>query len=134
MTAIGSVQPTTQMCMVETIVGETVQVHGKELGRGDGATMSLDTELNHIVVIMVDAHIHLLKFLLANMQHMVLGTPIGGRCEDSRKRVKNFVNEIMPMTPKFEGDLLVNEVTWSELAHHTWSLLLRLKRVAISLD
>jgi hypothetical protein len=134
MIAIGSVHPTTQMCMAETIVGETVQVHGKELGRGDGATMSLDSEFNHIVVTMVDAHILLLKFLLVDMQHMVLGAPIGGRCEDSRKRVKNFVNEIMPMTPKFEGDLLLNEVTWSKLAHHIWSFLLRLKKVAISLD
>ncbi len=94
-TAIGSVQPTIQMCMAEAIVGEIAQVHGKELGRGDGARMSLDSELNHSVVTMVDAHILLLKFLLADMQHMVLGAPTGGKCEDSKKRVKNFVNEIV---------------------------------------
>ncbi len=51
------------------------------------------------------------------MQHMVLGVPTSGRCEDSKKREKNFVDETMLMTPKFEGDLLVNEVTWFELAH-----------------
>jgi len=53
--------------MVEAIVGEIAQVHGKELGKGDGITMSLDSEVNHNVVTMVDAHILLLKFLLANM-------------------------------------------------------------------
>jgi hypothetical protein len=37
--------------MAGAIVGETTQVHGKELGKGDGATMSLDSELNHNVVI-----------------------------------------------------------------------------------
>jgi hypothetical protein len=95
MNAIGSVQPTTQMCMAEAIVGETAQVQGKELGRGDGATMSLDNELNHNVFTMVDAHIFLLKFLLADMQHMVLGAPTGGKCEDPKKRVKIFVNEIV---------------------------------------
>ncbi len=95
MSTIGSVQPTTQMCMAEAIVGETAQVHGKELGRGDGTTMSFDSELNHNVVTMVDAHILLLNFLLADMQHMVLGAPTSGRREDSKKRVKNFVNEIM---------------------------------------
>jgi hypothetical protein len=59
---------------------------------------------------------------------MVLGAPTGGKCEDSKKKVKNFMNETMPMTPKFEGDLPMNEVTWFELAHRTWSLLLRLKK------
>ncbi len=92
---IGNVQPTIQMCMVEAIVGEIAQVHGKELGKGDGITMSLDSEVNHNVVTMVDAHILLLKFLLANMQHMVLGAPTSGKCEDSKKKVKKFVNEIM---------------------------------------
>jgi hypothetical protein len=59
---------------------------------------------------------------------MVLGAPIGGKCEDSKKRVKNFVNEIMLMTPEFEGDLPMNEVTWFELVHYTWSFFLRLKK------
>jgi hypothetical protein len=114
--------------MAEAIVGETTQVHGKELGKGDGATMSLDSELNHNVITMVDAHILLLQFLLADMQHMVLGVPTSGKCEDSKKRLKNFVNETMPMTLEFEGDLPMNEVTWFELVHHTWSLLLKLKK------
>jgi hypothetical protein len=48
---------------------------------------------------------------------MVLGTPTSGMCENSKKREKNYANEIMLMTPKFEGDLFVNEVTWFELAH-----------------
>ncbi len=51
MTVRGSIQPVIQMCMAGAIVGETTQVHGKELGKGDGATMSLDSELNHNVVI-----------------------------------------------------------------------------------
>ncbi len=122
MTAVGSVQPTAQMCMAEAIVGETAQVHGKELGRGDGATTSLNSELDHNVVTMAHAHIPLLKFLLADMQHRVLGAPTGGRCQDSKKRGKNFVNETVPMTPEFEGDLPVNEVTWPELAHPLWSM------------
>ncbi|CAM6066299.1 unnamed protein product [Sphagnum tenellum] len=77
MTAVGSVQPTAQMCMAEAIVGETAQVHGKEFGQ---------------------------------------------RCQDSKKRGKNFVNETVPMTPEFEGDLPVNEVTWPELAYPLWSM------------
>jgi hypothetical protein len=32
---------------------------------------------------------------------------------------KNFVNEIMPMTTKFEGGPPVNEVTWPEFTHCT---------------
>jgi hypothetical protein len=120
--------------MAKTIVGETTQIHAKELGRGDGAIMSLHSELNDNVVTLADAHILFLKFLLVDMQHMVLGAPTGGKCEDSNKRVKNFVNETMPMTPKFEGDLPMNEVTWFELVHHTWSLFLKLKKeVTISL-
>jgi hypothetical protein len=114
--------------MAKTIVGETTQIHGKELGRGDGAIVSLHSELNDNVVTLADAHILFLKFLLVDMQHMVLGAPTGGKCEDSNKRVKNFVNETMPMTPKFEGDLPMNEVTWFELVHHTWSLFLKFKK------
>ncbi len=128
MTTSGSVQPTTQMCMAKVIVGEIAQVHGKELGRGDVAIMSLDSEFNHNVVTIADVHIFLPKFLLVNMQQNGLGAPIGGKCEDSKKRVKNFGNEIMLMTLEFEGDLPMNEVTWFELVHYTWSLFLRLKK------
>ncbi len=102
---------------------------GRNWGKGDGATISLDSELNHNVITMAHAHILLLKFLLANMQHMVLGVPIGGKCENSKKRLKNFVNETMHVTLEFEGDLPMNEVTWFELVHCTWSLLLRLKKI-----
>jgi len=56
---VGNVQPTIQMCMVEAIVGETTQVHGKELDKDDGIMMSLDSELDHNVVIVVHAHIPL---------------------------------------------------------------------------
>jgi hypothetical protein len=45
------------MCMVKTIVGETTQVHGREWGRHDGVMMSLDSELDHNVVIVAHAHI-----------------------------------------------------------------------------
>ncbi len=57
--AVGSVQPIAQMCMAKTIVGEITEVHGKELGRGDGVMMSLDSELDHNVVTMAHAHIPL---------------------------------------------------------------------------
>jgi hypothetical protein len=42
--------------MTETIISETAQIHGKEWGRSDGATMSLDSELDHNVVIVAHAH------------------------------------------------------------------------------
>jgi hypothetical protein len=76
--------------MAKAIVGEPTQVHGKELGKGDGATMSLDSELNHNVVTMADAHILLLKFLLVDMQHMVLGAPTSDKCEDSKEKGKKL--------------------------------------------
>jgi hypothetical protein len=38
------------------------------------------------------------------------------------------------MTLEFQDDLPVNEVTWSELVHCTLSLLLRFKKVVISLE
>jgi hypothetical protein len=38
------------------------------------------------------------------------------------------VNEIVPMTPEFEGDPIVNEVTWLEHIHCTQSLLPKLKK------
>jgi hypothetical protein len=38
------------------------------------------------------------------------------------------------MTPEFEGNLLMNEVTWFKFAHCILSLLLRFKKVVISLD
>jgi hypothetical protein len=53
------------------------------------------------------------------MQQIVLGAPTSGRCEDSKKMGKKFVNETMLMTPKFEGDLLVNETTWFNLFINT---------------
>jgi hypothetical protein len=59
---------------------------------------------------------------------MVLGTPIGGKCEDSKKRGKNFVNETMLMTLEFEGDLPMNEVTWFELAHQYLVTLVEVKK------
>jgi len=65
---------------------------------------------------------------------MVLGTPTNGMCEDSKKREKNFVNEAMFMTPKFEGHLFVNEVTWFELAHQYLVTLVEVKKVVILLD
>jgi hypothetical protein len=65
---------------------------------------------------------------------MVLGTPISGRCEDSKKRGKNFVNETMFMTPEFEGDLLVNEVTWFELVHQYLVTFIEVKKMVIILD
>jgi hypothetical protein len=69
------------------------------------------------------------------MQHMVLSAPTTGMCEDSKKREKkNFVNETMLMTPKFEGDLFVNEATWFELAHQYLVTLVELKKVVILLD
>jgi hypothetical protein len=89
--------------------------------------MSSDSELNHNVVTMADAHILLLKFLLVDMQHMILGAPTSGKCEDSKKSVKKFVNETVNMTQKFEGDLPMNEATWFELVHRTWSLFLKSK-------
>jgi len=55
-TIVGSVQPKIRMCMTETIISETAQIHGKEWGRNDGATMSLDSELDHNVVIVAHAH------------------------------------------------------------------------------
>jgi hypothetical protein len=68
------------------------------------------------------------------MQHMVLGAPTNGRCEDSKKREKNFVNETMLMTPEFEGDLFVNEATWFELACQYLVILVEVKKVAILLN
>ncbi len=44
------------------------------------------------------------------------------------------MNETMLMTPKFEGDLFVNEVTWFELAHQYLVTLVELKKVVILLD
>jgi hypothetical protein len=32
---------------------------------------------------------------------------------------KNFLNETMPMTLEFEGDPIMNEVTWPEHIHRT---------------
>ncbi len=58
-TIVGSVQRTTQMCMAEAVVGEIAQVHGKELGKGDGVMMSLDSELDHNGVVVAHAHIPL---------------------------------------------------------------------------
>jgi hypothetical protein len=40
----------------------------------------------------------------------------------------------MPMTQKFEGDPPVNEVTWLELIQRTWSLLVKFKKVVITLN
>jgi hypothetical protein len=57
-----------------------------------------------------------------------LAAPISGRCEDSKKKEKNFVNEIMLMTPEFEGDLPLNEVTWLELAHQYLVTLVGVKK------
>jgi hypothetical protein len=68
------------------------------------------------------------------MQQIVLGAPTSGMCEDSKKRGKNFVNETMFMTPKFEGDLLVNETTWFELAHQYLVIFVEVKRMMIILD
>jgi hypothetical protein len=65
---------------------------------------------------------------------MVLGAPTGGKCEDSKKRGKKFVNETMPMTSKFEGVLPVNEVTWHELVHQCLVTFVEVKKVVISLD
>ncbi len=44
------------------------------------------------------------------------------------------MNETVPMTPEFEGDPTVNEVTWPEHIHRTQSLSPKLKKVVISLD
>jgi len=68
------------------------------------------------------------------MQHVVLGAPTSDMCEDSKKRGKNFVNETMLVTPKFEGDLFVNEVTWFELAHQYLVIFVEVKKVVILLD
>jgi hypothetical protein len=68
------------------------------------------------------------------MQQIVLGTLTSGRCEDSKKRGKNFVNKTMLMTPKFEGDLLVNETTWFELAYQYLVTFVEVKKVVIILD
>jgi hypothetical protein len=61
------------------------------------------------------------------MQHMVLGAPTSGKCEDSKKREKKFVNETLLLTLEFEGDLHVNEVTWFELAHQYLVTLVEVK-------
>jgi len=37
------------------------------------------------------------------------------------------VNETMSMTPEFEGDLPVNEITWPELAHQYLVTLVEVK-------
>jgi hypothetical protein len=44
------------------------------------------------------------------------------------------MNETMFMTPKFEGDLFVNEVTWFELAYQYLVILVEVKKVVILLD
>ncbi|CAM6010122.1 unnamed protein product [Sphagnum balticum] len=128
MTADGSVQATAEKCTAEANVGETAQVHGKELGRGDGAMMPLDSELDHNVVTVAHAHIPLLKFLLADMQYRVLGDPTGGRCEEPKKRGRPLLNEPVPVIPEFGGDLPVNEVTWPELAHRYLVTLIEVKK------
>jgi hypothetical protein len=68
------------------------------------------------------------------MQQIILGAPTNGMCENSKKRGNFFVNEIMFMTPKFEGDLLVNETTWFELAHQYLVTFVEVKKVMIILD
>ncbi|CAK9233337.1 unnamed protein product [Sphagnum troendelagicum] len=128
MTADGSVRATAEKCTAEANVGETAQVHGKELGRGDGAMMPLDSELDHNVVTVAHAHIPLLKFLLADMQYRVLGDPTGGRCEEPKKRGRPLLNEPVPVIPEFGGDLPVNEVTWPELAHRYLVTLIEVKK------
>ncbi len=51
-----------------------------------------------------------------------------------KKKVIFFVNETMFMTPEFEGDLFVNEVTWFELACQYLVILLEVKKLVILLD
>jgi hypothetical protein len=68
------------------------------------------------------------------MQQIVLGAPTSGKCEDSKKRGKNFVNETILMTPKFQGDLFVNETTWFELAHQYLVTFVKVKKMMIILD
>jgi hypothetical protein len=44
------------------------------------------------------------------------------------------VNEAMFMTPEFEGDLFVNEVTWFELACQYLVIFVEVKKMVILLD
>jgi hypothetical protein len=44
------------------------------------------------------------------------------------------VNETMLMTPGFEGDIFVNEVTWFELACQYLVILVEVKKMATLLN
>lgn len=76
-----------------------------------------DGSLNQNYVTVADAHILVLKLLLADLQFRIVGTPNEKKTEEPKKKGRKPINEISqaPVVPEFPDDVPINVVTWPEL-------------------